>query len=179
MVLCIALAGTAAFAQDIQTKGSIGGQIVDNKGAAIPGATVKVTGALGERIVTTNDQGLYSVENLIPGAYTVRVEMTSFKAAEVSNITVYVGKTATTNVTLEAGNISEVVNVTAGAEIDQATTAVSKNLDDQLFKNIPVQRGVASLFYLAPGTTDSLGGGASTRPSLVDPRSITSTLLMV
>ncbi|HVS82693.1 MAG TPA: carboxypeptidase regulatory-like domain-containing protein [Pyrinomonadaceae bacterium] len=165
LALCFALVSASAFAQDIQTKGSIGGQVVDSKGAAIPGATVKVTGALGERTVTTNNQGLYSVENLIPGAYTVRVEMTNFKAAEVSNITVYVGKTATTNVTLEVGNISEVVNVTAGAEIDQARTAVSKNLDDQLFKNIPVQRGVTSLFYLAPGTTDSLGGGAS-NPSI-------------
>jgi len=88
--LCVTLAAASAFAQDIQTKGSIGGQVVDKNGGAIAGATVKVTGALGERTVTTGDSGLYTVENLIPGNYTVRVEMTNFKAAEVSNVTVFV-----------------------------------------------------------------------------------------
>jgi len=157
--LCMTLAAALAFAQDIQTKGSIGGQVVDKNGAAIAGATVKVTGAEGVRTVTTSDSGLYTVENLIPGNYTVRIEMTNFKAAEVSNVTVFVGKTATTNVTLEAGNIAETVTVTAGAEIDHAKTETSSNLNDQLFSNIPVQRAVSGLFYLAPGTTDGLGGG--------------------
>ena len=41
IVLCIALAGTAAFAQDIQTKGSIGGSsITDSNGGALPNAKV-------------------------------------------------------------------------------------------------------------------------------------------
>ncbi len=165
MILCIALAGTAAFAQDIQTRGSIGGQVVDAQGAAVPGATVKITGTNIDRTVTTNDQGLYSLENLNPGSYKLRVEKQGFKAAEVADVTVFVGKVATTKVTLEAGNISETVTVTAGAEINQASTAVSTNLNDQLFSNIPVQRGVASLFYMAPGATDSLGGGAA-NPSI-------------
>jgi len=163
--LCMALAAASAFAQDVQTRGSISGSVTDKNGAAVPGATVKITGAETAKTVTTDDQGNYRVDNLLPGNYTVRVEMTGFKAAEVSNVTVFVGKSAATSVTLEAGNISEVVTVTGGAEIDQAKTAVSSNLNDQLFKNIPVQRGVASLFYLAPGTTDSLGGGAS-NPSI-------------
>src|ERR1700681_614174 len=71
LVLSFALASTAVFAQDIQTKGSVSGQVKDAQGGLIPGATVKVTGALGERTATTNDQGLYSVENLIPGTYKV------------------------------------------------------------------------------------------------------------
>src|SRR5205814_8082833 len=60
----------------------------------------------------------------------------------------------------QAGNISEVVTVTGGGEgIDQGSTATSSNLNDQLFSNIPVGRAVSNLFYLAPGTTDGLGGG--------------------
>src|SRR6476659_4328262 len=39
LVLCIAFAGTAAFAQDVLTKGSIAGQVVDASGGAVPGAT--------------------------------------------------------------------------------------------------------------------------------------------
>ncbi|HEY6120311.1 MAG TPA: TonB-dependent receptor [Pyrinomonadaceae bacterium] len=160
IVLCLAFAGTAAFGQDVLTKGSIAGTVNDASGAAVPGATVKITGVTTtERVVTTNDQGSFSVENLSPGNYTVRVEMANFKTAEIANVTVFVGKTATQNVTLEAGSISETVNITAGAEVDQASTAISSNLNDQLFSNIPVARGVSSLFYLAPGTSDSLGGG--------------------
>lgn len=159
MILCIALAGTAVFAQDIQTKGSVSGQVTDASGGAVTGATVKITGGSVERTATTNEEGLYTFDNLNPGTYKVRVEMTNFKGGEVSDVTVFVGKTATTNVTLQAGNISETVTVTAGADLDQTSTAVGSNLNDQLFENIPVARGVAGLFYLAPGTTDSLGGG--------------------
>ena len=108
MILCITLAGTAAvFAQDILTKGSITGQVTDASQGAISGATVKVTGGSAERTTTTNDEGFYTFDNLNPGNYTVRVEMANFKSGEVSNVTVFVGKSVTTNVTLQAGNISE------------------------------------------------------------------------
>ncbi len=165
LALSFAFAATAVFAQDIQTKGSIAGQVTDKNGGAIPNASVKVTGSEGERQATTNDQGVYSVDNLLPGTYKVRVEAKAFKSAEVSNVTVYVGRSATTNVALEPGQISETVTVTAGPDIDTASTAVGSNLNDQLYNNIPVARSVTSLFYLAPGTTDSLGGGRS-NPSI-------------
>ena len=147
----------SAVAQDIQTRGSINGEVKDKNGAAIVGAAVKVTGQTGERTATTNEQGLFSVENLVPGNYTVRVESQNFKSAEVTSVTVFVGKASNVNVVLETGAISETVTVTAGEVIDQASIAVPK-LNDQLFPNVPVQRSVSSLFYLAP-TTDSLGGG--------------------
>ena len=38
-------------------------------------------------------------------------------------------------------------------------------MSDQLFQNIPVQRSVSSLFYLAPAVNDSLGGGCA-NPSI-------------
>ena len=159
MILCISLAGTAVFAQDILTKGSITGQVTDASQGAISGATVKVTGGSVDRTTTTNEEGFYTFDNLNPGTYKVRVEMANFKTGEVSDVTVFVGKASSTNVTLQAGNISETVTVTAGADLDQTSTAVGSNLNDQLFENIPVARGVSGLFYLAPGTTDSLGGG--------------------
>jgi len=156
---CLCLTFSAIVAQDIQTRGSINGEVKDKNGAAIVGAAVKVTGQTGERTATTNEQGLFSVENLVPGNYSVRVESQNFKSAEVTSVTVFVGKASSVNVVLETGAISETVTVTAGEVIDQATIAVGSNLNDQLFQNIPVQRSVSSLFYLAPGATDSLGGG--------------------
>ncbi len=71
MILCISLAGTAVFAQE-STTGSIGGTVADAAGAAMPGAKVTVTGQTGERTAVTNDQGVFEVDGLIPGTYTVQ-----------------------------------------------------------------------------------------------------------
>jgi len=165
MVLCIALAGTAVFAQDIQTKGSIGGTVTDANGAALPGASVTIEGQQTAVTVKTNDVGVYKADNLLPGTYTVTVEQAGFKKLVSKGVTVYVGKEATVSPKLEAGAISEVVEVTDTGGIDQQSSAVNQNLNDQLYQNIPVARSVTSLFYIAPGTTDSLGGGRS-NPSI-------------
>src|SRR6185503_15612770 len=109
LTLFIVLAAPAVFAQETSTTGSISGSVLYSNGSVVPGATVKVTGPLGERTSATNDQGYFEVQGLVPGNYTVRVEKTGFKTGEVTNV--------------------------------------------------PVARGVSGLFYLAPGTTDSLGGG--------------------
>src|SRR5262249_33508719 len=82
---------------------------------------------------------------------------TGFKTLTVPGVEVYVGKTSALKLTLETGNISEVVEVTAGAaSVDTSSTAIGSNLNDQLYQNIPLQRSVQSLFYLAPGVTDSV-----------------------
>ncbi|HEV7797395.1 MAG TPA: TonB-dependent receptor [Pyrinomonadaceae bacterium] len=165
MVLCIALAGTAAFAQDLQTKGSIGGTVTDTNGGILPNAKVTVEGQQASTSVQTNDQGVYKVDNLLPGVYTVTVEQAGFKKSVSKGVIVNVGREATVNPKLEAGLISEVVTVTDTGGIDQQSSAVNQNLNDQLYQNIPVARSVTSLFYIAPGTTDSLGGGRS-NPSI-------------
>jgi hypothetical protein len=159
MVLCIALAGTATFAQDLQTKGSIGGKVTDSNGGGLPNAKVTVEGQQATSTTQTNEEGMYKVDNLLPGTYTVTVEQAGFKKQVSQGVIVYVGKESTINPKLEAGNIAEVVTVTDTGGIDQQSTAVGQNLNDQLFQNVPVQRSVTSLFYLSPGASDSLGGG--------------------
>jgi hypothetical protein len=163
--LCVALAGTAAFAQDIQTRGSIGGTVTDVNGAALPNAKVTVSGQQGEASAQTNDQGVYKVVDLIPGTYTVTIEQPGFKKQVATNVMVSVGRESTVSPKLEVGNISEVVTVTDTGGIDQQSTAAGQNLSDDLFNQIPVPRGVTGLFYLSPGAADSLGGG-SANPSI-------------
>jgi hypothetical protein len=161
LVLCVGLAATAVYAQDVATTGSIGGTVADTNGAGVPNATVTATGARGSRSATTNDAGVFAIENLIPGNYSVSVEQQGFKKTTLSDVTVFVGKRAAINVTLEPGAITEVVTVTdTAAGVDQASTAVGQNLNDQLFENVPVQRGVVGLFYLSPSAADSLSDTA-------------------
>lgn len=148
----------AAAAQDIQTKGSIRGTITDPNGAVLPGATVTLSGPTGEQSFTTDSNGRFEAQNLLPGNYVVKVVQTGFKTLSV-NATVYVGKTTTVDNALEVGATTTTVEVTASNTIDQESTAVSTNLNDDIFQNIPVARSVSGLFYLAPGATDSIGGG--------------------
>jgi hypothetical protein len=155
-----------AFSQDIATKGSISGKVSDSTGAVIPAAKVTLSGPTGEKVATANETGDFEFTNLIPGKYNVKAELSGFKATLVPDVEVFVGKTSSLKLTLEAGNITEVVEVTAGvATVDTTSTAVGANLNDQLYENLPLQRSVTSLFYLAPGATDSLGGGRA-NPSI-------------
>jgi hypothetical protein len=157
---CLCLAATSVFGQDVLTKGMIGGTVTDPAGAAVPGAKIVATGQTGERSAVTNESGIFRIENLEPGTYTVRVEQTGFKSAVANNVTVNVGRESTLNLKLETGEITATVDVTATAGgIDQQSTATGQNLNDQLFQNVPVQRQVSSLFYLSPGATDSINGG--------------------
>jgi len=160
IAFCLCLAAASVFGQDVQTKGTIGGTVTDQAGAAIPGAKVTVTGQQVERSGTANENGIFRIENLDPGTYTVRVGQTGFKAAVANNITVYVGRESTLNLKLEPGEITATVDVTATVGgIDQASTATGQNLNDQLFQNVPVQRAVSGLFYLSPSAGDSINGG--------------------
>src|SRR4029079_4385027 len=157
---CLSLAAVSVLGQDVQTKGMIGGTVTDATGAAVPGAKVVVAGQTGERNGTTNYSGIFRIENLEPGTYTVRVEQTGFKAAVANNVTVNVGRESTLNLKLEPGEVTATVEVTDTAGgFDQQSTSTGQNLNDQLFQNVPVQRQVSSLFYLSPGATDSINGG--------------------
>ena len=160
IVVCLSFAAVSVFGQDVQTKGTIGGTVTDQASAAVPGAKVTVTGPQSERTGTANDSGIFRIDNLEPGTYTVRVEQTGFKAAVANNVTVFVGRESTLNLKLETGEITATVDVTATVGgIDQQSTSTGQNLNDQLFQNVPVQRQVSSLFYLSPGATDSINGG--------------------
>ncbi len=160
LILCLGLSVSQAIAQDLSTTGSIGGKVVDANGAAVPGATVTVEGATGERTAAANHEGAFEIQNLIPGDYSLKVTQSGFKTAVLSKVTVYVGKQSNLQLTLEPGELSATVNITdAATTIDQQSTAVGQNLNDQLFQNVPVQRSVSSLFYLSPGAADSINGG--------------------
>jgi hypothetical protein len=160
--LCLLIhSGLLTQAQDIQTKGSIKGVVTDPNGAIVPGATITVTGATGERTTISKEDGTFEIANLNPGVYTVKVQQTNFKTVIAQQQTVFVGKATTVDAKLEIGEAAVTVEITGTNELDQGTTAVSSNLNDQLFQNVPVPRGVSGLFYIAPGATDSLGSDVS------------------
>jgi outer membrane receptor protein involved in Fe transport len=104
---------------------AINGTVQDNSGAVIPGATV-VLHNIAQNIdhsVTTNGVGSYVILDIIPGNYNLSVSKEGFTAARQSDITLVVNQTATINITLSPGVVTQTVNVQASAVALEASTA--------------------------------------------------------
>ncbi len=95
-------------------RGTILGTVTDSSGAAISGATVTVknTGTGLLRTVTTDDDGNYSTPELPIGTYSVTVEKSAFKTGVVNGISVEVSTERRADVVLQAGDVSQMVEVT-------------------------------------------------------------------
>jgi hypothetical protein len=148
----------SALAQSQAANGSIEGTVADPSGAVLPGVTVTVTnkdtGAL--RAVITNEAGLYRAPLLPLGAYTVTAELQGFKKFEQTDITLAAGQTATINVTLSVGEVSEVVTVSAAdrALLDLGKIDAGRNLGEVEIKNLPlVARNPYNFALAQPGVT--------------------------
>src|SRR5713101_2460197 len=156
----------SVMAQESAAKGSLNGTVVDSTGGAIVGAETTLTGPQGAQSQVTNGLGTFIYQDLIPGTYKVRIEMKGFRAAEVPDVTINVGRVSAIRIQLEPGSVTSTVEVVASAvSVDTTSTAVATNLNDDFYQKLPVQRGVAGLFYLAPGVVDGGGTGAA-NPSI-------------
>jgi hypothetical protein len=153
-------------AQDI-TKGSIVGVVRDASGAVVPGAPVKLSSPYGDRETTTNSAGEYSFPSLVAGTgYSVTVTQPGFSVATSRNLQVGINQATTADINLEVGTAAQSVDVTASANaIDLTSTTIGANFDENLYKNVPVGRNIASVMALAPGVADSDGAGNS-NPSI-------------
>src|SRR5262245_18689118 len=90
--LLLPFAFSSLLAQE-STVGGIVGEVQDSSGAAIAGASVIVTNAATgtHRTTETDVSGAFSVPNLPPATYQLRVERTGFQAAVVESLELRVG----------------------------------------------------------------------------------------
>lgn len=157
--LLLMLAAAASFAQTGST--TVRGNVTDAQGAVVAGATVRLLNESKgfERTTTTSSNGTYQFISLPPDTYKVEVEATGFKKSVVSNVVGLVDKTTDSNVALEAGNISEVVNVAGGdlaSIVNKADASIGNNFEARQIQELPLNgRNVANLLSLQPGVTQS------------------------
>jgi len=134
---------------------SMNGAVLDPTGAAVPGADVVVTNTatnLTSRTIT-NDRGEWSVPSLPAGSYKVSVTKAGFRVANVNNVVMAAGVPSTVPVKLEVGQAAETVEVSAGAEIVQATSAeLSNTLTGRQLTDLPfTARDSVQLLVNEPG----------------------------
>ena len=105
----------AAFSARAQYRAGIQGSVLDSQGAAVSGATLTVTAQETgvSQQTTTDDNGVYSVNRLAPGPYTIAAEKSGFKKKTIQDLTIIADQITALNITLEVGQVSESVTVNA------------------------------------------------------------------
>src|SRR5687768_15064580 len=140
LTLVVLLCG-AALPAAAQTTGTISGSVQNEKGEAIPGATVTVRNVETNTSQTgqTNDQGTYRFPNLAVGAYEVTVESSGFAKHVQTGITLSLNQDAVVDVGMKVGGVNEVVNVVENAALLNTTTAeVSTRFDTRRVSELPL-----------------------------------------
>ncbi|MFZ0640755.1 MAG: carboxypeptidase-like regulatory domain-containing protein [Candidatus Acidiferrales bacterium] len=143
------------------------GTVIDPSGAAVPGATVKLTNVATtvSLTATANGSGEYTFPTVTPGTYTVVVSKEGFKNGTVQNLVVDIAKSYTVNVTLQVGQVSQSVTVEAGANVQLETTTaqVSGTVTGQEMDALPTLNHQATeLITIQPSV--SPGNGAFPTP---------------
>ncbi len=129
-------------AQEV-TRGSIVVVVQDATGAVIPKATVKIVASVQPEISgETGSRGEIMFSNLIPGSYDVTVTAQGFKTSRVEGVGLRLSERRRVTVTLEPGDIVQVVEVIGAAGgIDLSTTDTGGHIEDIIYATVPVQRG--------------------------------------
>ena len=164
LLLLLLLSAPVAFGQAQSNAADLQGTVRDATGAVVANAavTARNPGTNFSRSVTTNDEGFYRIINLPPGDYEVTVEATNFKKAVLPKVTVTVGQSASLDVQLEPGQISESVTISDATSevVEQDKTAVATTIDQQRIQNLPINERN----YLAFALTTSTVGRDNGRP---------------
>src|SRR5205085_1616312 len=156
--------GLPAFASAQRLGGTLRVTVADSTGAGIADAKVMVTNeATNVSIMTTaSSAATYVFPNLLVGSYTVTVEKPGFKKAVNRGVQVESNQVAEVAATLEVGNATAVVEVTAGADLVKTESSeLGATFSNQVVNDLPVNTlggDVKELAVFAPGTTTQEGG---------------------
>ncbi|MGH9971181.1 MAG: TonB-dependent receptor domain-containing protein [Pyrinomonadaceae bacterium] len=143
-----------ALAQTGST-GALTGTVTDSNGAVVAGVQVTVTNEATreKREAVSQENGSYSVPQLLPGSYRVEYSAAGFKQAVKEGLRINVTETARLDVQLEVGSVQETVIVTSEAQLLQTESpALGRVVDREVVSNLPlVSRNYTQIITLSPG----------------------------
>ena len=144
------------------------GTVSDPSGASIGSARITATQA--ERNLSfqaiTDSEGRFLFPRLPIGSYVVRAEQSGFKTFVQSDLNLTTNADTLLNITLELGNVSEQVTVSAEASrVSTESATLQQLVDTRRIVDLPLNgRNVYQLAKLVPGVGESgthIGGGRS------------------
>ena len=171
-ILALAIAVMLPAAARAQALGgSLVGSVLDETGAALPGATVTITQMETNlsRDVVTNENGVYTATNLLPGTYQVVVKLQGFQTFTTKDIAVRPDLALRVDAKLKVGSVQESVVVSGTAVVLQTESAAVQSLttSDQLVTIPTSGRAWQTTIALMPGVAqpDYSQSGGSNNPT--------------
>lgn len=153
------LLATSAASQTIE-KGEISGTVLDQTGAAIPDASVRIihVGTGAQRPLTTSSDGRYVAALLSVGEYRIEVSAKGFATTIVKGVRLAVGQNLIQDVALRLAAVGQTVEVQAEAGIDKGETRENTVIDRTYVEQLPINgRDFRDFANLTP-TADTAPG---------------------
>lgn len=118
-ILCVCVLSAQEF------RATISGYVYDSTGAAVPNTKVEAVNIANNETssAVTDNSGAYSIPFLRPGDYKITASAAGFKQSVRENINLEVGRIVGINITLEVGQLTESVTVSADAAMLETQTA--------------------------------------------------------
>ena len=170
-LLFVLMGSSACTVRAQSSRGALAGNITDSTGAVIPDATVTATSQAtgGKSVTKSTSAGSYRFDELPIGAYTVTATATGFSTETSTGLQITVNGTASLNIALKPGSVTETVTVDAsGNRIETESSDISGTVSQRQIEDLPLslQQGIGGLrspetfVFLLPGTTGP-GSGTS------------------
>jgi hypothetical protein len=138
---CVFFVLCAVLSQAQEFRATLTGRVIDPSGATIANAPVQARN-IGTNEVSaslTDSQGTYSIPFLRPGNYTLSVEAPGFKKSVREGLILSVGQTLGINVTVDVGQLTEQVVVSAEASLLQTEKSDrGQVIDEQRVHELPL-----------------------------------------
>jgi hypothetical protein len=164
LMLVLLLVAVPAYAQ--VGSASLTGKVADSSGAIVAGASVIATNVATnvDYPATTNDDGIYSLPDLLPGTYRITVQKEGFQRIVKPDVVFHVADSVSIDFAIQVGAVTQTVTVEGGAPLVNTTSSTLGGLvqSDEV-ENLPLnERNYISLTLMQPGVAPSftLPGGA-------------------
>jgi hypothetical protein len=160
LLLFVALCFQKLPAQ-VNSSGSIAGQVADSSGAVITKATVIAvqTQTNQEWKALSDSLGNYIFPNLPNGIYSVTAQKEGFSKQQVNGITLNAGDSLRKNIVLVPGAVTDTIEVSSDTiSVDTQTGNVGDVITAKTIESMPlVTRNFIELVELAPGVSSDIG----------------------
>jgi Carboxypeptidase regulatory-like domain/TonB-dependent Receptor Plug Domain len=153
LVVCLALTSPVLLSAQV-AGGTISGTITDASGSVIPKARIDIVNRATEvtRTVTTNEDGIYTAPNLLPGDYEVKASAPGF-APKGTNLTLTVGDELSLSLTLSVGAVDQKIEIVdTPPTIELSSSALGAVVTGPVIRDLPLNgRSWTDLATLQPG----------------------------
>src|SRR5690349_16287988 len=160
-MLALALGiSSSAWGQSQITAGTVQGDVLDEKGGSVAGATVEAKNLATNFVQTdtSGPDGHFAFLSLAPGRYTLTISKAGFATIVQENVNLTVGQTITLPVTMKVSSVAQQIVVSDVPIVEVTKTASSSTLDAVAVSDTPVLgRKLEDLLTLTPGVSITQG----------------------